>query len=137
MHNHTCHSLLNVCPEDTPDSSNRRVIKQQCGLSLCVFPASQVFTGCFLSVASVMQSIVGKPKPKQVLLNYLKAPVWQLCPLPPPKATFHSPYSCHREGTASSAIQESTRLSAHVVLEDKQGSQGNRRIPDYTLQGPS
>lgn len=71
-HNHTSHPLLNVCPGDTLDSGNRKVIKQQRGLCLCVSPASQVFAGCFLSVASVMQSIVGTAKPKQALLNYLK-----------------------------------------------------------------
>lgn len=76
VHNHhTCHPLLNVWPGDTLHSSNRRAIKQQRGLSHCVSPASQVFARCFPSVASVMQSIVSTPTPKQVLLNYLKTPV--------------------------------------------------------------
>lgn len=56
VHNNTCHPLLNVCPGDTLDSGNRKVIKQQRELRLYVSPASQVFAGCLLSVASVMQS---------------------------------------------------------------------------------
>lgn len=56
VHNNTCHPLLNVCPGDTLDSGNRKVIKQQCEVSLYVSPDSQVSAGCFLSVASVMHS---------------------------------------------------------------------------------